>query len=72
MIRDRGEGVSASVASVATASGGESFLTHLYSFWIGSYIQFESGVGLTAGTSYWLVLRCLIYMRRVLWVLPLM
>ena len=39
-------------------------LTHLYYFCIGSYIQFWSGVGLREGASYWLGLRCLIYMKK--------
>ena len=46
-------------------------LTHLYSFQMGSYTQFGGGLGLTAGVSYWLGLRCLIYIRRDLWAPPL-
>ena len=45
-------------------------LTHLYSFCIGSYVQFWGGVGLTASASYWLGQRCLIYMKKGLGVLP--
>ena len=37
----------------------------------GSSRQFGGWVGLRAGASYWLGLRCLIYMRRDLWVLLL-
>jgi hypothetical protein len=39
-------------------------LTQLCYFCIGSYIQFWSGVGLREGASYWLGLRCLIYMKK--------
>ena len=47
----------------------EQFAHIFHSFWTGSYIQFGGGLDLTAGASYWLGLRCLIYMRRDLWVL---